>query len=1151
MAQDTEDSLYSNNQGMGMVDLGTAFDGTPRLLRDQSEEDIFTSSGQSWTWTGRVAAGDKPLRVTLAWTDAPGSTTGAAFNNDLDLTVVVNGVHYLGNKFSGAYSVAGGDYDPRNNVESVFLPAGTTGDVIVTVTAANINSDGVPNYGTTVDQDFALVGYNVRTSTSTFEMVRVGDEGNIADADGHGSVDSAFNIGKFEVTLGQYADFLNHVARQPAQPYIADLWSPNMATNAYIAGISRSGSGTVNDPFVYAPIGAGNCPVTYVNWFDAARFVNWLHNGATEGSDTETGAYTLSGATNGPPPAKNADAKWWIPTENQWYKAAYYKGGGLNAGYWLYPTQSDLAPGNNIGNGANQANYYAAGKFAVTQASNLSPSLNYLTGAGAFSATLGPYGTYDQAGNVWEWNDLAVGAGNAPGQAGLRGGAWDDSTGGLRTDRFYDAPTREEDRIGFRVAGLAVGSEADLTGLMLSPDGYSSFQPEAQLGTSSYTATLPFPAAGLSVKPVVAGEGTRLEARLNGGTFSAIDPLVGFQTGPLNPGLNTIEVRVIAPSGLTAKTYRVFVSRGSSNADVAAITLSVGTLSPAFQSATTIYSANVANETASLAVTPTAAHSGATLQLRLNNGAYETVSNGSPSNALPLKVGMNDVQLKVTSEDGSSTKIYNITITRAFSGNANLNAIDLSSGTLSPAFSAATGYAASVDFWSKSITLMPNVAQADATVQVRVNGGAYSSVSNNTASSALPLDVGSNTIEVKVTAQDGATTKTYVLTVTRDKMIIPTVAVGDAGNAADTNGYGAVSYHYRIGKYEITLGEYAEFLNAVARTNDPYGLYPIGWGGPELMRADVAGIERTSSNGVHTYTPVTPVGVNPVGANSPANRPVSYMTLFNAARFANWLANGQPIGVQDSTTTENGAYALNGATGGAITRNATNPNTGAPPTWWIPTENEWYKAAYYKGGGTNAGYWLYPTQSDTKPGNTIGGSSNQANHKLLNGAGDAWVYSVPNVVNALYSQNALTDVGAFSNSASAYGTFDQGGNVWEWNHTQIGDSYLIRGGDYGSANIDSRDFLKSSADQVLTPANWKGYAGFRVAGLAVAPRIVSMNRGAGGFSLSWTNGSKVHVQRRASLNAGVWETVSSNNIAGIFIDPATPTNRAFYRLILP
>ncbi len=155
------DNLWSPGQGMGGLNLGTAFDGVARVLRDQVPADKFTASGQTRVFTGTITDTNKPLRVTLAWTDAPGSTFGSAFNNDLDLAITVGGNTYKGNVFQGDVSTVGGNADPRNNVESVFLPAGVTGDVVVTVTAANINSDGVPNEAPVLDQDFALVIYNV------------------------------------------------------------------------------------------------------------------------------------------------------------------------------------------------------------------------------------------------------------------------------------------------------------------------------------------------------------------------------------------------------------------------------------------------------------------------------------------------------------------------------------------------------------------------------------------------------------------------------------------------------------------------------------------------------------------------------------------------------------------------------------------------------------------------------------------------------------------------------------------------------------------------------------------------------------------------------------------------------------------------------
>ncbi len=154
------DSLYSDNQGMGDMNLGFAFDGVSRILRDEVSADKFTASGQTHIINNRIADPTKPFRVTLAWTDAPGNTAGNSFNNNLDLTVTIGGNTYKGNVFSGANSVTGGTADTKNNVESVFLPAGVSGNFTVTVTGTSINSDGVPNEAPSLDQDYALVIYN-------------------------------------------------------------------------------------------------------------------------------------------------------------------------------------------------------------------------------------------------------------------------------------------------------------------------------------------------------------------------------------------------------------------------------------------------------------------------------------------------------------------------------------------------------------------------------------------------------------------------------------------------------------------------------------------------------------------------------------------------------------------------------------------------------------------------------------------------------------------------------------------------------------------------------------------------------------------------------------------------------------------------------
>jgi hypothetical protein len=152
------DNLPGRGQGYGMPDLSSMFDATPKVVLDQS--DIFDNSGETRQYVLHVADPTRPVRIALAYTDAPGMLGTSPQVNDLDLTVESAGQTYLGNHFDHQWSVSGGTADTRNNYEAVFLPAGASGDLTVTVTATNVAGDGVPNSGDETDQDFALVCSN-------------------------------------------------------------------------------------------------------------------------------------------------------------------------------------------------------------------------------------------------------------------------------------------------------------------------------------------------------------------------------------------------------------------------------------------------------------------------------------------------------------------------------------------------------------------------------------------------------------------------------------------------------------------------------------------------------------------------------------------------------------------------------------------------------------------------------------------------------------------------------------------------------------------------------------------------------------------------------------------------------------------------------
>lgn len=155
----TGGTLPNNQQGWGDVWLAGLYTNTVRQVFDQNHR--FVDTGQTFVTTGTIASLNRPFNITLAWTDAPGATVGNAYVNDLDLTVTVGGQSYKGNVFSGATSIIGGSYDPRNNIESVFIPAGVSGTYTVTVTARNIVGDGVPSINSDItDQDFALLVLN-------------------------------------------------------------------------------------------------------------------------------------------------------------------------------------------------------------------------------------------------------------------------------------------------------------------------------------------------------------------------------------------------------------------------------------------------------------------------------------------------------------------------------------------------------------------------------------------------------------------------------------------------------------------------------------------------------------------------------------------------------------------------------------------------------------------------------------------------------------------------------------------------------------------------------------------------------------------------------------------------------------------------------
>lgn len=281
------------------------------------------------------------------------------------------------------------------------------------------------------------------------------------------------------------------------------------------------------------------------------------------------------------------------------------------------------------------------------------------------------------------------------------------------------------------------------------------------------------------------------------------------------------------------------------------------------------------------------------------------------------------------------------------------------------------------------------------------------------------------------------------------------VTVGNPGNSPNAAGFGAVDYVYRIGKYDVTAAQYVQFLNAVAR-KDTYGLYNEKMREPDReMGCDIS---RSGIPGSYEYH------VSPDWAN----RPVNYVSWGNAARFANWLHNGQREGEQGLNTTEDGAYFLNGAASDAELMTIER-KSGA--RYFLPNIDEWFKAAYHKNDGTTGNYWKYPTRNDETPTNALldPDVGNSANFLLSPSSA------------TLADRYHRTTVGAFTRSAGPYGTFDQGGNVWQWVESPEGSVWRgLRGGAFNEISKT----LASSSKFSTVPSFEGPNIGFRIAAVS-------------------------------------------------------------------
>jgi len=302
--------------------------------------------------------------------------------------------------------------------------------------------------------------------------------------------------------------------------------------------------------------------------------------------------------------------------------------------------------------------------------------------------------------------------------------------------------------------------------------------------------------------------------------------------------------------------------------------------------------------------------------------------------------------------------------------------------------------------------------------------------------------------------------------------------VGNPGNPANgATGWGSVSEVYKISKYETTNAQYTEFLNKVdAAGTNPNGVYNA------LMGSDVTGgitfNSGAASGSKYSVKAGAPAGT-PAGTAYGA-MPVLFTSWFSAARFANWLQNGQVTG---TAAMETGAYTLNGQTSGAI------PARTAGATNYLPSRDQWYKAGFYN----TTTYTMYPTNNIPAPTNTI------TNVTLAN---------VANYGAAATPTISPINAGAYVNTSSFYGAFDMFGNATEYTDTAGTGANAGRpqvfSGSWATALADSNLWNKQAAAIFRNSNVTTSQIGFRVAAVPEPATIALASVGIGALAgLDW------------------------------------------------
>ena len=501
-----------------------------------------------------------------------------------------------------------------------------------------------------------------------------------------------------------------------------------------------------------------------------------------------------------------------------------------------------------------------------------------------------------------------------------------------------------------------ISSDASLSGLTLSGIDFGTFESD----NTSYSASVAYSVAQTTVTPTVSDSGASYAIKRNGVTDS--DGTISLRVGS-----NVIAVVVTAEDESTTQTYNVTVTRADPpSTDATLKTMAVngdkftrsGSKGPHYPIS---YVRSFRNNVTEVTVTATVNHPGASYVIKVGGGEDE-------DGIVPLAVGGNHVTIEVTAEDGVSTSTYNLSLTRdELSTDARLNRLLLSGIDFGSFISTIESYTANVANSVSRTTVTPTVMDSGASYVIKLGGV-------EDADGTVSLAVGDNVITIEVTAEDGQTTRTYTVTVTRA-----------APSSSDATLKALSLSGISLGNFKsVTTSYTASVANSVTQTtvtptlNDDGVSYVIKIGGVEdadgtvslAVGSNVITVEVTAADDstTRTYTVTVTRAVTPApalqttmatGLNSsyaPPNAGYSQFGNFGSLSDRSFTIDGRSHTV--TFLVQTGANAIYLGLSAATDRSfslqidgvtyeaseSSTLSTGANATYWWPDRNSAWTA---------------------------------------------------------------------------------------------------------------------------------------------------------------------------------------------------------------